>query len=304
MVKLVAPLHSTEARGSVGEVTYNTYRGRSYAKTRVGPSQQYSARQVAIRAFTAQATSLWQTMTSSQRSLWDRFAAEHPDQDWTGSPKRLTGYNWFVRINCVALDAGLSTFVDPPTYPSGSEAPQLTLSVSAGHLRCSAATTDSGLTLSGILDIWVSDIHSPAKHPSRKNAKHLLYGASDTPYDLGAIAVGEARSVWARWIDPADGSHHPWSLARLVAPPTDGSADILVVDDGSGGIPLSGVTVFVGAYSNVTGVDGTCTITGIPAGTYSCSATKVDYTTWSTSGQIVPAGGVLHLGTAHIQPME
>ncbi|GAH96250.1 unnamed protein product, partial [marine sediment metagenome] len=97
--------------------TYNTWRGISTVKARTGPTKQNEDAQIALRALTALATAAWQALTDAQRSLWNHYADTHPDPDWTGNPQRLTGYNWFIRINVrrQLIDQGIEAA--PPEDP-------------------------------------------------------------------------------------------------------------------------------------------------------------------------------------------
>lgn len=115
MAKVVGPLHSSEARGSVGALTYNTWRGISIVKARSGPTTQYSDAQVALRALAALATTSWQGLTDAERHLWHLYAADHTDLDWTGNPQRLSGYNWYIRANVRAQVLGKPIREAPPT---------------------------------------------------------------------------------------------------------------------------------------------------------------------------------------------
>ncbi len=116
MAKVIGPLHSSEARGSVSSLTYNTWRGISTVKTRSGPTTQYSDAQVYVRGKARLATILWQTRTDAQRDAWSTYANEHADIDWTGNPQRLSGYNWFVRINVRTQILGQGFRTAPPTH--------------------------------------------------------------------------------------------------------------------------------------------------------------------------------------------
>lgn len=115
MAKVVGPLHSSEARGSVSSLTYNTWRGISTVKARSGPTTQYSDDQVYVRGRARLATLLWQARTDAQRDAWNHYANEHADIDWTGNPQRLSGYNWFIRINVRKQLLGLGFQYTPPT---------------------------------------------------------------------------------------------------------------------------------------------------------------------------------------------
>ena len=92
------PLSSGEARGRVGGLVYNTWRGRSYVKTHTDPATQFSDKQIVVRTIAANVTAAWQLLDDSQRSAWNAFACAHLLPSWTGSPKRLSGYNWFLKL--------------------------------------------------------------------------------------------------------------------------------------------------------------------------------------------------------------
>lgn len=106
MAKVTQPLGSSEARGSLGGYVYNTWRGISTVRTRVTPKTEYSSAQTTLRALTAACTTAWKALTNAQRHAWEEWADEHLDLDWTGNPKRLSGYNWFVRLNVRAQLCG------------------------------------------------------------------------------------------------------------------------------------------------------------------------------------------------------
>jgi hypothetical protein len=65
-------------------------------------------------------------LTGAQRLAWNDFAVSHPDLDWTGNLKRISGFNWYIRINVslhlAQLDLGeyipgwwIGPRDDPPT---------------------------------------------------------------------------------------------------------------------------------------------------------------------------------------------
>ena len=114
MAKVTGPLNSSAARGRVGNLVYNTWRGIHTVKTSATPTTQYSNDQIALRTLTAAATLAWQAASDAQRVKWNVYAADHPDSDWTGNAKRLSGYNWFVRLNVRAQLVGQSIQNEPP----------------------------------------------------------------------------------------------------------------------------------------------------------------------------------------------
>lgn len=118
MAKVIGPLHSAEARGRVSGLIYNTWRGISYAKAFCAPAQPRTKMQLLTRAYTTQCVRAWQGLTSDNRLHWNAYAVEHPENDWTGNPKRLTGLNWYTRCNFRILRLAGSVIADPPAVPA------------------------------------------------------------------------------------------------------------------------------------------------------------------------------------------
>ncbi|MCK4298946.1 MAG: hypothetical protein KAX80_05405 [Planctomycetes bacterium] len=109
MAKVISPLHSAEARGKVEGLIYNTWRGFNTVKTFKSPAQPRTAIQLLTRAWAVQMARKWGELTDIQRAGWNDYAVNHPDIDWTGSPKRISGFNWYIRCNTRIL-----RFAGPP----------------------------------------------------------------------------------------------------------------------------------------------------------------------------------------------
>jgi len=98
MAKVTQPLGSSEARGSVGGFTFNTWRGIHTVKTRSGPKDEPSQLMLDMLALAAAATNDWKVQPQAQRDAWNAWAATRREPFWTGQDKRLTGYNWYLRL--------------------------------------------------------------------------------------------------------------------------------------------------------------------------------------------------------------
>jgi hypothetical protein len=109
------PLSSGEARGRVGGLVYNTWRGRSYVKQHVHNQSGLSDPQKIIQGYARDATAAWNTITQAKRDAWDQFALDHAPRDWTGQHKRLSGYNWFLRSS---VTCQLLTLTGPDVPPT------------------------------------------------------------------------------------------------------------------------------------------------------------------------------------------
>lgn len=115
MAKVTWPLSSGEARGRVGDLIYNSHRGQSYVKAYALHQSEDSSGQIGSRGITAACTLAWQALTPDQAAVWNHFATEHLLPNWTGQPKRISGYNWFVKLNWFQQSINGTTSAIPPT---------------------------------------------------------------------------------------------------------------------------------------------------------------------------------------------
>ncbi len=114
MAKVISPLHSAEARGKVEGLIFNTWRGFNTVKTFKSPAQPRTKIQLLMRAYAVQMARAWGELSDIQRDGWNDYAVNHPDIDWTGSPKRLSGFNWYIRCNTRILRLAGPVISDPP----------------------------------------------------------------------------------------------------------------------------------------------------------------------------------------------
>ena len=119
MAIVKAPLGSSEARGSVGGYTFNTWRGKATVKTRAGPSRTPTGPQQYWIDNLEYASAQWQTLPQALRDQWNQFAAQKREPHWTGQDTRLTGHNWFVRSAMLQIIAlGEWDSYNLPTIPT------------------------------------------------------------------------------------------------------------------------------------------------------------------------------------------
>jgi len=195
MAKVVGPLHSSEARGSVGSLTYNTWRGISIVKARAGPTTQDSAAQVAIRAKTAIATAAWQALTDAQRDAWRDYAASHTDIDWTGNPQRITGYNWYVRIQVRRQILGYVPSPSLPRYPVVYSLTNFAVAQNGADLRATWTPLPWIPLFSSMIEFYIAGPFSAGRHPNiqqadrKAHALEMVGNYSWTPPAVGWYTV-------------------------------------------------------------------------------------------------------------------
>lgn len=207
MAKLMNPLMASEARGRVGGTVYNTWRGTRYAKQQTAPAQPRSSRQLQIRAWCTYLVRLWQTIGAANIVLWNNYAVAHPEIDWTNSPKRITGLNWFVRCNLRLLDLTKTVITAPPTSPAPGA---LTTFNAADGADDIVLTWDATADWGDYVDIFIHGPHSAGVQAKIQSAKHNSYaqGPSGTA-TIAGVPAG-SYTIWARITYQDTGLSSPW----------------------------------------------------------------------------------------------
>jgi hypothetical protein len=202
MAKVTSPLFSSEARGRVGGVVYNTWRGLATAKCKIAPAQPRTARQLAVRAYLTTLSKAWKSQSDANRALWNLYAVDHPRTDWSGSSVRSTGLNWFLALNSRRLDQGLALVATPPIVdgPANVAAPVLT----GGVGTLSLAFTAYGGTATQI-EAYLYGPRSAGVIPRFTKAKFKSRGPGETtPFVITALGAG-LYTVWYRAVSETDG---------------------------------------------------------------------------------------------------
>ena len=214
MVKLIDPLGSTEARGRIGGTVYNTWRGISYARVKVTPANPNTAARLAARALAKLCTKRWQTISDLQRSWWNDYAVEHVLSDWRGKPKRISGFNWFMKANFNRVALSLAIVDTPPVDPAPAAVATLSAVTSGNAIAFSWTLPPGYLASSQQIDIWLSYPMSSGRQPKIEDCKHLAFiPAEDGTYTTPAL-VPASYGIFARVIHETDGLASPWRLVK------------------------------------------------------------------------------------------
>ncbi|MBE3118971.1 MAG: hypothetical protein IMZ50_09485 [Candidatus Atribacteria bacterium] len=180
-VKLLDPMRSSEARGRVGGVIYNTARGVRYGKVFTSPCQPRTQKQLAVRALFQMATRAWQLLSSPERDNWNDYGTAHPEIDWTGQPIAKSGFNWFTRLTTRLLWTD-NVQSDTPPAVAAPDAP-LAFSAATGILQSIITFTPGVNAINAI--VYGVGPHSPGRVAKREQAVYM--GKVDS--DLGTITI-------------------------------------------------------------------------------------------------------------------
>jgi len=182
MAKVVGPLNSSEARGRVGAYIYNTWRGQSYVKSTKLPKTEFSTDQIALRLLTANATIAWKAASDADRARWLDYANQHPDQDWTGKPQRITAYNWFVRANVRRQLLALPVSVLPPAHQLAFAISDISVIWEDPYFLVNWGTPETYDPPTLYAEFYIVGPHSPGARPSVKMAKRRAAVEYDNGY--------------------------------------------------------------------------------------------------------------------------
>lgn len=207
MAKVIQPLMSLAARGKAGILIFNQWRSFNTVKLFKSPTQPNTAAQLTRRATMKAASGAWAGLTANQRAAWQQYAIDHLETDWTGSAKRLTAQNWYVRCYCLATLVGGAPPADPPTTaaPAAVIGSALACAGGAGTALTYDWTTPAAAGVS--LIVRACGPISVGRMPRIEQSAILTTIASETvgAQQLYAAAVAGRYGFWITAIDEATG---------------------------------------------------------------------------------------------------
>lgn len=208
MAKLLGPLHSSEARGRMGGLVFNTWRGGATCKAKHAPAQPRTSLQLVARARASQLARMWgTTLDAADRLSWNDYAVAHQDKDWTGTNVRLSGLNWFIRCNTRMLAMGYAAVHTAPLVAAPDPIVSFQALDQALSLRImwqAAAGTDLQA------EFWLEGPFSLGRLPKIERASHNCFHAAQTPdFSISPLSVGHYE-VYARILNEANGLASTW----------------------------------------------------------------------------------------------
>jgi hypothetical protein len=146
MAKVLNPLMSQEAKGSLGAMTFSMWHGMPCVRGKATPGRRNISVQTTNRARLGYLSRQWGTLTNAQRELWRGWARVHPQADGFGGTFLLTGEQAFIKMNQVAVrvfSLGTGLLV-PPIAACVSGVATLTLT--------------QGAVAAGFVVSWTADV--------------------------------------------------------------------------------------------------------------------------------------------------
>ncbi len=206
MAKVTGPLFGLRARATIGKtITYASWRGIQYARTRVIPNNPRTLAQVNIRNVFETLNNIWLRAPTLMRAPWTAQALGRP----------YTDRNHFLGVNVPLLqnDAALT---DMLTSPGNGGPPPVTAVLSSGGAGALTSTitpptTPVGWTLvSAVLTAILQGDPDPPIIRQPFSAEDLTSPYAPT---LAGLATGTyVAGSHLHWTDPSGVARHSVSL--------------------------------------------------------------------------------------------
>lgn len=181
MVKVLGPMMSFEASGTIGKIaTFSKWKGRPYVRQRVVPSNPKSALQVATRAILKFLSQAWVDVGSTPQGTWDDLAAA----------SQISPFNAFVGRNGSRFREFQAPSQSYPAPETGTP-PVATLDSATGG----PSYADLTFTITTLNNVWgVMIFRSPTGTftPSRANCIAIIPvdGTGTLVYTDSNLAAG------------------------------------------------------------------------------------------------------------------
>ena len=167
--RVLSPLHSQDASGSFGGITYSNTSSGASAKRKPNPGDKMDVTRPRIRSILGWVSRIWATLTTLQMESWDEWAANHPQPDVFGNPFIMSGDNAHMQLNHTAVrlwGAGSENAL-PPEDPPVSSLDTFTAATGITNPGdCDLTWTELGTGIAA--DAWEIQIAGPFQSVGRR----------------------------------------------------------------------------------------------------------------------------------------
>lgn len=194
--------------GSIRGTTYSRNKGGAYVRGRGAPTAPYSTKQNAIRAILSTLSAAWGSLTNTQRTQWNDFAAVNPQPNALGDLTLRTGHQLFVSCNSIRALGGLAAVNTPPVSPAPAGLLTFTPTITA-PATVSIAYTATPIAAGNKLIVWQTLPAGAGRDPNRRQARMIgiSAAAAASPQAFTTVypaSVGQYSNFWG-YIASAEG---------------------------------------------------------------------------------------------------
>ena len=207
MARVLNPLMSGQAKGTIGGITLSNWKGLHTARMQSIPARRLRTTQPRNRSLIGFLAREYGTTTDGQRDLWETYALNHPHPDGFGGTFIMSGQNAYVMLNHTAIRLGGITKlqVTPPTDPPPATIENFIVTTGVGN----PGEIDIDWTLAGTpvaTDHYELRIAGPFQSPARQEVqsrfRFIRGGAGDViTYTLDGLVEDTWYWVNGRYVD-------------------------------------------------------------------------------------------------------
>lgn len=218
MAKVLGPMHSEQASGSVSGFTIRLWRGLHTVTTKGRPLRRVRNIMPENRALFAFLSRKWGTLTPTVRQSYDVWGQNHPQPNSFGQTIILTGSQVFMMLTDTIVR--LYGYIPPPFTPPvadmtwGLATLVVAAGANAGEILCTFATLGNGPAGDKIEVRVAGGFQSRARNFVDGKFKYVGAVAGNVAtYTITGLTVGLWYWVEARGVD-ATGQTSPWIRAQ------------------------------------------------------------------------------------------
>jgi hypothetical protein len=159
----------------------------------------------------------WSDLTDAERAAWNTYGNTHLETQWTGTPKRLSGHSWHVRIFVRLTLLGLSP-LDSPPVGQATRTPVITFAgYEGGELEIDWAWTPSGPTGGDYIEFYLAGPTSAGRTRTLHDAARFSSWLLSSAVHFWTLSLASGRyTVFARTVT-TEGLVGPWVRADFTA---------------------------------------------------------------------------------------
>lgn len=134
MARVLNPLFSEDAKGSVGGLTFSKCSSGNIAKKKSKPVKRSEPYKQSNRSRIGFLARLYGLLTQGQRDSWKAWAEDHPEPDGFGGTFIMSGINAFIKLNfnAMRLQTPAAQYDSPPVEIVPASVNSLTASTGVG----------------------------------------------------------------------------------------------------------------------------------------------------------------------------
>ena len=185
-----------ELKGSVGGLTFQQNSSGKIVRQRPQVSKTSTIKQQLSHANHQNLISQYQSLTSSQKDLWNTYASLYTKKNKFGESKKLTGQNWFESVNYQKLIRSLTSFTTPPAHTIPQDSPRSEIIISGDTISINVLSAVNYAITE--VNIWTT-IPTTRQKPSVNQIRKfvgIITGSSDNPLDITALWESATQMTW------------------------------------------------------------------------------------------------------------